>query len=1747
MTCVFFDAICLQENADAKGNITADIYMDVVTRGFNLDNMIGAFFSALGLFSIARLGGIPVPSSKEGKVLWFAIMVIQVLEWILVLLSAVMIVLGYFHVRTFHRHCMFEAWGRPVADIASAATLFAAPVINQSLLVMFIYAYVISTCLKVWNATATSTVFDDSVQTRRGYTLLDAAEAAMPQRPHRQQSEISFEDRFENFKRELVNVDQKYPIATLHIWIAFVGLAISFVLSFLTGGILASLCFYPGFIAMVVIIKLTYAFVRWIEDDLFKGKFRVKVTNLEVKGQQGGRAGQAELDMQKLQVKSEVEQFGEVTTVKVHGEDRGEKRLAYALVTFADSKSADACLRGLAGTRIGRREVQVETASPAVRMFTGWFHDMSVYMAQPRDDYLRGFRVWAILQYPRLEFDSDYRESEVGQVDVGGGDAGFVNMIYGFSVFFVCIALAPATCYGVLIGVPVLLGSLPFCEAVVLVRLYYEDWWAVFTSFMTALANLEIHWDWPEWFNIDAIVEFINDCLNLEWYKMFEEALNYVLDAVMFLHFDLDRLIEGSRALLRLNSVLAALKPLLALLLKLWVFSTGAFSKFMSRYSQQFFEVKSDYLRLIFFGNCVPGQADIKKAATLRELARNQNVPVPKLKQPPYSYSAAELKLGKYKAKDLLVPGGFSVTELLNVHYPLQQMHEAQVESQELKDLNVPLSQMREAGYTPSELKGTFPVDELRQLQISASEMRDGGFNATEMREGGYSAKDMQRGGYSVDQLKDGGFGAGPLKSEGFTAAELKPIFPVADLKNVGFDGAMLRLEGFSAAELKASFSPNDLRAAGFHAGELREGGLTAKDIRDGGYSIRDLKAGGFDTKSLAGEGFRASELKQSFSVAELRAAGFDAKILKQEHFEVKELKPSFSAEELLGVGFHPRELWRGGFSAKEIQQGGCTVQQLKQGGFTADDLKKEGFDVAELSSTFTSKDMRKAGFHAAQLRANGYDAKDMYEVGYSVDELKAGGFNCPALRSSGFRPSLLKGTFLVSELRSAGFDAVTLRKEGFEAKELKVDFSVGELHAASFASEELRRAGFTARSMQAGGYDLRQLVSGGFTAAALKAEGFTAADLKPSFDSEKMREAGFSAAELKEGGFGAKELLRGGYDLGALRSGGFDASYLKADGFEAHELKKAFSAVELRNAGFTVEQLHNYFSVADLKAAGFSLRALKGWFGVSRLKPAFSIDEMRNAAFSVAELRGEFSAKDIHAVGFGINELKDGGFTADVLRTEGFGVRELQGNASSPIFSAAELRSAGFSIEVLKNIFDVVALKDSGYTLAELSRVFDVSALKAVFSIEEMKQGGMSARQLRDGGYDMDALRSGGFAVAALKQEGFGADELKSSFSVEELRRAMFTPSELKGAFAVSELKRAGFRLAELNEAFTLPELSLDFSPRDMKAGGISPREMQMHGGFNVAALKEGGFDAAALKTQGYEASELHEAFTAAELRHAGFDAARCKDHYSLEELIGAAFTTHQLKQAGFDAASLLSARRADGQPMASVKDLRKAHFLPTDLRDAGCSAADLREGGFGLDELKTYHVFRPAQLKEAGYSLREFKGAHYNMKDLKEAGFSPVELASDGFTAKQLSSVFSFAEMRQAFTASQMNKLLGLSCRGLRDAGYTASDTKQAGFRAKEMRDAGYDAGELYNVFGVSDLKRIFSIQELHDGGIPVNALKTETGYDFRWFFSETRLREAGYTAPWICEHSQSAKHNFKDGACTLCGMRTSLESTR
>ena len=65
--------------------------------------------------------------------------------------------------------------------------------------------------------------------------------------------------------------------------------------------------------------------------------------------------------------------------------------------------------------------------------FTGWFSDMSTAM--------KGYDLRTVIQYPRLYMEPHYRET-FKAMDLGGKDAGFLSMMHGFGVFFLCVALA---------------------------------------------------------------------------------------------------------------------------------------------------------------------------------------------------------------------------------------------------------------------------------------------------------------------------------------------------------------------------------------------------------------------------------------------------------------------------------------------------------------------------------------------------------------------------------------------------------------------------------------------------------------------------------------------------------------------------------------------------------------------------------------------------------------------------------------------------------------------------------------------------------------------------------------------------------------------------------------------------------------------------------------------------------------------------------------------------------------------------------------------------------------------------------------------------------------------------------------------------------------------------------------------------------------------------------------------------------
>jgi hypothetical protein len=735
--------------------------------------MVGTFFSALGLFSMARFGGIPVPSTRIHTVLWLVVFVVQVVEYILVFFSAIMIILAYVHVRYFHGACMYKAWEwLYVADVAFFATMFALPVINQSLLILFIYAYVISTCLKVWRATswrATSSI---------SYIPIPSLKRTKDREYELLSEEPSVE---ETFKRELVRTDQPWPIASWHVRIAFLGLALSSVISVLFGGWLVSICFYPDAFAMVIIIKLTFAFVRWVEDDLAKGKEKAN--------------------------------------------DDGS-----------------------------------QTNEPRIRMFTGWFRDISFYLSP--DTYLHGFQVAYFFRYARIELDGAYRKKIVGDLDsMGGGDAGFVNVLSGFTIFPTCIALAPATCYGVWIILPVVMGSLPISEAVVLVQLYYEQMGETYATVINELINFEFKWNWPEWFNLVAFWEFWHDPAE----KLYE-AMDFVINAIAFLSFDLDRLIEGSRALLCLNSALAFSKSFAVLIWACWIRAIWSIGYVLRNDP----ELKG-FPSHVLFGDCVPGKAQMERAARVRAV-KTGGFQVHELKRK--GHTAAECKEAGYEARDLKVPNGFGLKELLDAPYSLKDIRQAGVTAADLVSQGVPALQIYEAGYTIPDLMQAFEHDlgVLRvDCQIPPRKMREAGCKADRMKSAGYSAKEC-KGVFDVREIIDG-FGLKELLDAPYSLKDLRQAgVTAADLVSQGVPALQIYEAGYTIPDLMQAFEhdlevlrvdcqipPRVMREAGCKADRMKSAGYSAKECK-GVFDVREI-IDAYGNQILEGDLFELSEL----------------------------------------------------------------------------------------------------------------------------------------------------------------------------------------------------------------------------------------------------------------------------------------------------------------------------------------------------------------------------------------------------------------------------------------------------------------------------------------------------------------------------------------------------------------------------------------------------------------------------------------------------------------------------------------------------------------------------------------------------------------------------------------------------------------------------------------------------------------------------------------------------------------------
>ncbi|MDF1645980.1 MAG: type IVB secretion system protein DotG/IcmE [Legionellaceae bacterium] len=521
-------------------------------------------------------------------------------------------------------------------------------------------------------------------------------------------------------------------------------------------------------------------------------------------------------------------------------------------------------------------------------------------------------------------------------------------------------------------------------------------------------------------------------------------------------------------------------------------------------------------------------------------------------------------------------------------------------------------------------------------------------------------------------------------------------------------------------------------------------------------------------------------------------------------------------------------------------------------------------------------------------------------------------------------------------------------------------------------------------------------------------------------------------------------------------------------------DLREGCNCCQLRQYGYTLPDLNPVCSCTELKAAGFTAREMK--------VAGYSVGRLKRCGFSACETRG---------AGFSAEDMKDGGFTNGELKGAGFSDAAIEAANGLPAgISMDDVRKAGCDPEKLR------ALRERGVSAAAIQRI-------SACSLKQLKEAGFTADELRRAGASAAALRAAGFSPEALKKAGYSARELMNAgFSPEELKAAGFSAEEIeKGQDGLPP----GVTVAQLRKA----GCSVEAIKRERLAG-VSAKAIRQSAGCSAVALKAAGFtdsDLAnaglqpvdektiraagcdpeklkALRASGASAKQIHDlnGCSAAQLKAAGFSA---------KELADAGFSAKELADAGV-AAIDDDGIRATGCDPEKLKALRASGVSAKKIHDlSGCSAAQLKAAGFGVKELADAG-FTPAELLDAGFDSGALNNAGLipagviaagrekgcNVKELKAArnlgvsattiretlGCSAEAMKAAGYSAQELKDAgFSAAELKRAGFSPEALKAAGYSAQELRDAGYSAADLKKAGFSPEELNAAGFSKDEL------------------------------------------------------------------------------------
>lgn len=1180
--------------------------MDVLTYGFNVDNMIGGFLSGICLFALARLGGIPVPSSSVGKLAWLIVVCIQCFEYALMALSLASIVMGYFRIRLDHRRCMntfvvpMLGWDWPIMDVCLFFTVGAVPAINQILFVLFLYMYIISTCRKVYRVWSL-----DQKRSSHGWTRLSENSQVEPHGlpPYSTDIQKAALEK-SRFTDQLMqpNAPRTLPLAMCHVWVAYASLAITLLISSLSGAIFLSLVLLPSALLVYALIWFIYRLVECVGD---------------------------------------------------------------ALLPIFDAMDF-----------------------PQPRAAIGWFVDIA--------KYLRGFHIRDALRMPLLMgpsciIDEAARTKELGVVDMGERDSGFVTMAYGFSVFFLCIIIAPMSCLGVWLSLPVISGTLPLDDAWGLLLSYYVNAGNTFFRYVDCLTTWpwSCGFDWPEWFDIRVLMEFIR-----EPWKTVILASTHILKLVQFTYLlDISYLLQTAALIQKMNALLSLLKPATTTVFSLWLTLTWAIDEYVLKCIKVPQENAPSCctghrkLALVLFGDCLPPsykiediaikgtaqralrsekgtQSDgtvstVRRRVLVKNLLSNQR----RILESRTPRVAELLKEAGYKAADLLhvQPPYFSIEHLFGMSktFTVKELVEASGEYNASGPSIADLKSLRSLGVQ---------AEKLREAGISTKQLRDVGFNAKQMRDAGCEWKDLRGAGIAAFELVALGAQLADLTRAGYSWQELKNAnaFTASQLRAAGAPLVELRQVGYTWKELiAANFSSQQMKSIGASAKELSDAGTGALELIHAGYNwveVASTKAHALSEMVLGGQ-VNAEQLRAQFGTqvsAKLKEIG-DADKLKKAGFHWHELKAGgFSAAQLKAVQASAKELQMAGYSWHELRGASFSAQQLVSAGATAHDL------VGGHVRGYTWVQLKSAGISASELKGVGATVKDLSGAGFGPVVLTQAGFGLfevAATKAGALAEMVLGGVEINAEAMRAHYgaqlpkqlseinDAAKLRGAGFEWGELKLArFSATQLKAVHASPADLIRVGYTWKELKAARYPVRELKYAGADARSLLGSGCTWKELKDaSFTASELKQAFATASEARGVGFEWPDLTAAGYTVAELKQARATAKDLAGCGFTAKQLSSAgFSTVELANAGYRLKD------VLATKAGAFKEMFAGGKLNAQQMRTEFGSElpaRLREINDIEKLKKAKFTASELQTAGFPDSQLIQAGYKLDQAR----------------------------------------------------------------------------------------------------------------------------------------------------------------------------------------------------------------------------------------------------------------------------------------------------------------------------------------------------------------------------------------------------------------------------------------------------------------------------------------------------------------